>query len=114
MDISLQDSGYSAGQVSSFQSACAAGMSGPCGMNLSQPFGLVPPTVPIDPVSARTNHSARATCQPPRLPAAAERQMCAASRWSQDATSVAISSILAAETCASAAANAEGKPAESA
>jgi hypothetical protein len=110
-DISLQLIGYSAGHSRSFQWSCAAGMSGPCGMNLFQPLGLVPPSVPIEPVSASTNHSARATCQPPRFPAAAERQMCAASRWSHWAISPASSSSLAAGTCASWAAKSKVKAA---
>jgi hypothetical protein len=40
----------------------------------------VPPGVPTLPVSTLRKKSARATCQPPRLPMLALRQVCVASR----------------------------------
>jgi hypothetical protein len=103
----LVDSGYSAGQSFSFHWSCPAGMVGPCGMNLFQPFGLVPPTVPTLPVSTVRKNSARATIQPPRFPAVAARQVWAASRPSARATVLASSSTCSTGTCASSAANAK-------
>ena len=61
IDISLVHSGYSGGQSSSFQRVVAVGgTSKPCAMNLFQPLGEVPPSVPTLPVSTlRKNRRAR-------------------------------------------------------
>ena len=66
------------------------------GTNLFHPFGNVPPSVPIAPNKALRRNNARATCQPPRLPEVAERQVCVLSRLPADATSSATFSIVAA------------------
>jgi hypothetical protein len=74
-------------------------------MNLSQPLGLVPPGVPTLPVSTLRKNRLRATCQPPLLPAAAERQMWADSALPAVATMSVSSRIFSTGTRASAAAN---------
>src|SRR5260370_40380097 len=66
------------------------------GTYVFQPFATVPPSVLIEPVSALRRKSVRATCHPPRLPAAALRQECVLRRVPAEATTSAISSIGAA------------------
>ena len=78
IDISWWLSGYSIGQVRSFQRPWGAGLRGVTGMNLFHPLALVPPSVPTLPVSTTRNCRHRATCQPPRLPADEARQVCEA------------------------------------
>ena len=73
-------------------------------MNLSQPLGWVPPSVPTLPVSTLRKNRLRVICQPPRLPAAAERQVCVASAVPGVPTIAASSATCATGTCASAAA----------
>ena len=51
IDSSWWASGYSIGHVSSFHRPCGWTGLGGTGMNLFQPFGLVPPSVPTEPVS---------------------------------------------------------------
>ena len=48
-------------------------MDGGAGMYLLVALGDVPPGVPTAPTKTTRNWSARATCQPPRFPAAALR-----------------------------------------
>ena len=67
-------------------------------MNLFQALGEVPPGVPTAPTSTMRNSSARATCQPPRLPAAALRQTCAEKAEPAAPISRATSTIVAAGT----------------
>ncbi len=67
------------------------------GTNLFSALGNVPPSVATAPSSAEMRNRVRATCQPPRLPAAADRQTCAAKRVPAPATTSA--------TCASTAAS---------
>ena len=73
-------------------------------MNLSQPLGWVPPSVPTAPVSTLRKNRARVICQPPRLPAVAERQVWVDRRVPAWATSRASSSTWATGTWASSAA----------
>src|ERR671910_3793620 len=74
--ISKNAKGYSRGNSSSFQTFAGGGINGGAGMYLLVAFGAVPPGVPTAPTSTTKNCSARATCQPPRLPAAALRHTC--------------------------------------
>src|SRR5687767_8401796 len=74
------------------------------GTNLCHAFGYVPPSVATAPSSAFSRNSVRATCQPPRLPDAALRQLWDDSRVPADATTSASSAIVAASTPDSAAA----------
>ena len=61
-------------------------------------FGNVPPSVATAPVSAFKRNRHRDTCQPPRFPADALRQVCVERRVPAPATISATSSITAAET----------------
>src|SRR5688500_14961327 len=84
-------SGYSTGQVSSFQVSGCGGTYIGRGTYLFQAFGNVPPSVATEPVSAFSRNRQRATCQPPRLPDAALRQLWVERRVPAPATSSAIS-----------------------
>src|SRR5439155_90751 len=68
-------------------------------------LGGVPPGVPTAPISTTISSSARATCQPPRLPAAVLRQTWVASAEPARPISRATSTIVAAATPLSASAN---------
>ena len=68
-------------------------MSNGLGLNLFQLLPLVPPTVPTLPVSTLRKNKARTTCQPPRLPMLAERQLWAARRFPARAMCSAASSM---------------------
>ena len=73
------------------------------GTNLFHEFGNRPPSVAIDPSSAEMQESVRVICQPPRLAAAAERQVCDENRVPASATVSAISASVAAsmpDSCA--------------
>ena len=72
--ISKNARGYSGGINSSFQTLAGGGISGGAGMYLFAALGAVPPTVPTAPTNTTRNCSARATCHPPRFPAAVLRQ----------------------------------------
>ncbi len=72
--ISKNASGYSGGISNSFQTFAGGGISGGIGTNLLAAFGAVPPGVPTAPTRTTRNCSARATCQPPKFPAAVLRQ----------------------------------------
>src|SRR5690242_10304138 len=74
--ISKNASGYSGGINNSFQTLAGAGIKGGAGTYLLAAFGAVPPGVPTAPTRTTRNCSARATCQPPKLPAAVLRQTC--------------------------------------
>ena len=91
-------SGNSCGQVSSFHRCGWGGEWIGFGTNLFQAFGKVPPGTPTAPRSAFSRKSVRETCQPPRLPAAALRQVWVLSRVPAVATIRATSSITAALT----------------
>ncbi len=80
-------------------------MRGGAGIALWSKLGAVPPGVATAPTSTTTNSSARATCQPPRLPAAAFRQTCVASAPPARPISRATSTIVAAGTPDSRSAN---------
>jgi hypothetical protein len=67
-------------------------------MNLFHALGETPPSVPTEPVSTLSSHSARVTCQPWRLPAAAARQMCEEKAGAAAAISRATATIVAAGT----------------
>ena len=84
------------GQLSSFHRACGSLCFGGTGMNLFQPFGLVPPTVPTDPVSTASRNRHRLVCHPPRLPAAEARQLWEANRPRWRPTTTATSRICSA------------------
>src|SRR5262249_20731527 len=71
--ISKNANGYSFGKSISFQTLEGGGINGGAGIYLFAAFGAVPPGVPTAPTSTTKNCSARATCQPPRFPAAALR-----------------------------------------
>ena len=105
MLISLCASGYSRGQLSSFHCSLACGFFQGAGMNLFQALGEVPPTAPTAPVRALSSMSARVTCQPWRLPAAAARQMCDAKAVPAAAISCAICTTVAAGSPLSCSAN---------
>ena len=91
--------------MSVFHTLAGGGIMGGAGMNLFQALGAVPPGVPTAPISTTRNSSARATSQPPRLPAAALRHTWVARAEPARATSRATSTIMAASTPDSAAAN---------
>ncbi len=103
--ISKNASGYSRGIRSSLQIFAGGGIIGGAGITLFQAFGAVPPGVPTAPMSTTTSSSARATCQPPRLPAAVLRQTWVASADPARPISRAISTMVAAATPLSASAN---------
>src|SRR5919202_4860287 len=105
MLISLWASGYSRGQDSSFHTRLAGGSRHGAGMNLFHALGDTPPTVPTDPVRTLSSHSARVTCQPCRLPAAAARQMCEQNAGAAAAISRATAMVVAAGTPLSRSAN---------
>ena len=96
--ISWCASGYSFGQSSSLQTFCGPGLRQGKGTNLSHALGDVPPTVPTLPVSTFRKYSALATIHPPRLPAAAERQLWLENALPALAISRATSTIVAAGT----------------
>src|SRR5687767_14950377 len=75
MLISLWASGYSRGQLRSFQCSLGGGFFHGAGMNLFHAFGDTPPGVPTEPVRTLSSIRQRVICQPCRLPAAAARQM---------------------------------------
>src|ERR1035441_5496317 len=79
-DISFCASGYSSGQVRSCQTPGCGGVWIGWGTNLFSPFGNTPPSVATAPSSAEMRNRVRATCHPPRFPAAADRQTCAENR----------------------------------
>src|SRR5574341_2149543 len=72
--ISKNAKGNSFGISISFQTFEGGGMSGGAGIYLFAALGAVPPGGPTAPARTTKNCSARATCQPPRLPAAVLRQ----------------------------------------
>src|SRR4030095_16788189 len=103
--ISKNATGYSGGIRSSFHTFAGGGMSGGAGIYLFAALGAVPPGVPTAPTRTTRNCNARATCQPPRLPAAVLRQT-----WDENADpalaiSCATSTMTLASTPASLAAN---------
>ncbi len=104
-DISKNASGYSLGISSSLQTLPGGGIIGGAGIALFQALGAVPPGVDTAPISTTSSSSARATCQPPRLPAAVLRQMWVASAPPAAPIARAISTIVAAGTPLSSAAN---------
>jgi hypothetical protein len=61
------------------------------GTNLFHAFGNVPPSVATAPSSAEIRNRVRDTCQPPRFPAAADRQEWQAKRVPAPATTSATS-----------------------
>src|SRR5437870_10556184 len=83
---------------SSLQIFPGGGIIGGAGTALFHAFGAVPPGVPTAPINTTISSSARATCQPPRLPAAVLRQMWVASAEPARPISRAISTMAAAET----------------
>ena len=95
-DISKNASGYSRGINSSLHTRPGAGIMGGAGTALLKAPGAVPPGVATAPMRTTRNCSARATCQPPRLPAAVLRQTCVASAEPDRAISPAISTMVAA------------------
>ncbi len=105
MDISWWANGYSGGHSSSFHRLCGGGMFQCSGLNLSQPLGEVPPRVPTEPVRTCSSQRQRATCQPPRLPDPAERQVWEAKRDPASAIPRATASMRSAGTPDSSAAN---------
>ena len=76
--ISWSASGYSRGIRSSLHTLAGGGIRA-ARARTCWSAGWVPPGVATAPVRTTRNSSARATCQPPRLPAAALRQTCVAS-----------------------------------
>ena len=76
---------------SSFQASEAGGEANGLGTNLFHSLACVPPLLPTLPVSTLRKKSVLATCQPPRLPMLALRQVWVASLPSQLATSRAVS-----------------------
>ena len=104
-DISKNARGYSRGISSSLQTLPGGGIIGGAGIALFQALGAVPPGVDTAPISTTSSSSARATCQPPRLPAAVLRQMWVASAPPAAPIARAISTIVAAGTPLSSAAN---------
>ncbi len=103
-DISFCASGYSSGQVRSCHTPGCGGTWIGRGTNLFSPFGNVPPSVATAPSSAEIRNRVRATCHPPRFPAAADRQTCAENRVPAPATVSATSARMAASMPDSAAA----------
>src|SRR5579875_434334 len=75
------------------------------GTNLFQAFGNVPPGVATAPSSAEMRNRVRDTCQPPRFPAAALRQLWHENRCPAAATTSATSASVSAGMPDSAAAN---------
>src|SRR5215472_14851768 len=103
--ISFWASGYSSGQDRSCHTPGCGGTWMGRGTNLFQALGNVPPSVATAPSSAEIRNSVRDTCQPPRLPAAADRQEWQENRVPAPATTPATSAITASSTPDSAAAN---------
>ena len=101
----MRASGYSSGQVSSFQAWGWPGRYIGTGTNLFQALGYVPPGVATAPSRQFRRNSVRETCQPPRLPAAAERQVWVARAVPASATMSARAAIVSTATPDSAAAN---------
>src|SRR5712692_6483472 len=93
--ISKKASGYSFGMRSSLHTFAGGGIIGGAGIALLYAFGAVPPGVPTEPVRTTSSSRARATCQPPRLPAAVLRHTCVESAPRASPTARAISAILA-------------------
>ena len=89
----------------SLQILPGGGIMGGAGTALFQALGAVPPSVLTAPISTTIHSSARATCQPPRLPAAVLRQMWVASAAPARPMARATSTILTASMPLSAAAN---------
>jgi hypothetical protein len=112
-DISFWASGYSGGQDSSCHTPGGGGVWTGRGTNLFHALGNVPPSVATAPSSAAIRNSVRDTCQPPRLPAAADRHEWQANRWPAPATTAATSASTPASSPASAAANSKVKSAYS-
>ncbi len=81
------------------------GISGGAGTALFQKLGAVPPGMATAPISTTSSSRARATCQPPRFPAAAFRQTWVESAEPARATSRATSTMVAAGTPDSRSAN---------
>jgi len=75
-DSSFIARGYSTGHVSSFHTCGWGGVWIGLGTNLFQALGYTLPGWATAPMSAFSRKSVRDTCQPPRLPAAALRQLC--------------------------------------
>ena len=103
--ISKKASGYSLGMSSSLHTLPGGGIIGGAGIALFHALGAVPPGVPTAPTSTTSHSSARATCQPPRLPAAVLRQMCVARAEPASPSARAICTIVSASTPLSFAAN---------
>src|SRR5690606_13476084 len=91
-------SGYSLGHDSSFHFVIGCPPNGCGGAILFQPFPAVPPLVATEPVSTLRKNRQRATCQPPRFPAPAARQLCDASLVGWAPMISAISRIVPAST----------------
>src|ERR1041384_8862183 len=96
--ISKKASGYSLGIRSSLQTLPGGGIIGGAGTDLLNALGAVPPGSATAPISTTRSCSARATCQPPRFPAAVLRQTWVDSALPARPTCRATSTMVAAST----------------
>ena len=104
-DNSWCENGYSSGYSNSLHTSCGRGFLKGAGTNLLVGARCVPPAVFTEAVNTHKNCMQRATCQPPKCPAAAARHTCAANAPRALAISRASSTMREAGTPHSAAAH---------